>query len=414
MASDAARKDARERSLGGAALRLLALLALAAVVIRTRAVPAAARVGDAAGARAERVRALEHELLELAARQRAVDAELAAAAPAAGGGAARGAAAGKRNRGRRRRRRRGAPGDALRDDGDAAPGARRPTRSSPRTAARRRGATRARRASSGTTGPTRRPRAGADLAPARPRARARASGAAPRSADSGHGRAAERHALHVGDARPARHTRAPRGPRARGVRVVAVHVEGGDLRHQQPGEPRRAAPPLLRRVPPGAAPAPRHLVGGPGDARPRPLLGLALRRRAGPRPDRPAGPAGRAALAPPEPAARENRGRALPRRGDVAARRLQRGGSPTSAGATAATTPRPRRWSSRILGAAAARAQRGAAGAVQGPGRVLGRDVAALAAACRDLAAARVRRRPAVPPASPHGGWARARPVVPC
>ena len=43
MASDAARKDARERSLGGAALRLLALLALAAVVIRTRAVLAAAR-----------------------------------------------------------------------------------------------------------------------------------------------------------------------------------------------------------------------------------------------------------------------------------------------------------------------------------------------------------------------------------
>ena len=83
MASDAARKDARERSLGGAALRLLALLALAAVVIRTRAVLAAARVGDAVGARAERVRALEHELLELAARQRAVDAELAAAAPAA-------------------------------------------------------------------------------------------------------------------------------------------------------------------------------------------------------------------------------------------------------------------------------------------------------------------------------------------
>ena len=71
MASDAARKDARERSLGGAALRLLALLALAAVVIRTRAVLAAARVGDAVGARAERVRALEHELLELAARQRA-------------------------------------------------------------------------------------------------------------------------------------------------------------------------------------------------------------------------------------------------------------------------------------------------------------------------------------------------------
>ena len=50
MASDAARKDARERSLGGAALRLLALLALAAVVIRTRAVLAAARVGDAVGA----------------------------------------------------------------------------------------------------------------------------------------------------------------------------------------------------------------------------------------------------------------------------------------------------------------------------------------------------------------------------
>ena len=47
MASDAARKDARERSLGGAALRLLALLALAAVVIRTRVVLAAARVGDA-------------------------------------------------------------------------------------------------------------------------------------------------------------------------------------------------------------------------------------------------------------------------------------------------------------------------------------------------------------------------------
>ena len=83
MASDAARKDARERSLGGAALRLLALLALAAVVIRTRVVLAAARVGDAVGARAERVRALEHELLELAARQRAVDAELAAAAAAA-------------------------------------------------------------------------------------------------------------------------------------------------------------------------------------------------------------------------------------------------------------------------------------------------------------------------------------------
>ncbi len=50
MASDAARKDARERSLGGAAPRLLALLALAAVVIRTRAVLAAARVGDAVGA----------------------------------------------------------------------------------------------------------------------------------------------------------------------------------------------------------------------------------------------------------------------------------------------------------------------------------------------------------------------------
>ena len=83
MASDAARKDARERSLGGAALRLLALLALAAVVIRTRVVLAAARVGDAVGARAERVRALEHELLELAARQRAVDAELAAGAAAA-------------------------------------------------------------------------------------------------------------------------------------------------------------------------------------------------------------------------------------------------------------------------------------------------------------------------------------------
>ena len=83
MASDAARKDARERSLGGAALRLLALLALAAVVIRTRVVLAAARVGNAVGARAERVRALEHELLELAARQRAVDAELAAAAAAA-------------------------------------------------------------------------------------------------------------------------------------------------------------------------------------------------------------------------------------------------------------------------------------------------------------------------------------------
>ena len=89
MASDAARKDARERSLGGAALRLLALLALAAVVIRTRAVLAAARVGDAVGARAERVRALEHELLELAARQRAVDAELAAAAAAAAAPAAR-------------------------------------------------------------------------------------------------------------------------------------------------------------------------------------------------------------------------------------------------------------------------------------------------------------------------------------
>ena len=83
MASDAARKDARERSLGGAALRLLALLALAAVVIRTRVVLAEARVGEAVGARAERVRALEHELLELAARQRAVDAELAAAAAAA-------------------------------------------------------------------------------------------------------------------------------------------------------------------------------------------------------------------------------------------------------------------------------------------------------------------------------------------
>ena len=89
MASDAARKDARERSLGGAALRLLALLALAAVVIRTRVVLAAARVGDAVGARAERVRALEHELLELAARQRAVDAELAAAAAAAAAPAAR-------------------------------------------------------------------------------------------------------------------------------------------------------------------------------------------------------------------------------------------------------------------------------------------------------------------------------------
>ena len=88
MASDAARKDARERSLGGAALRLLALLALAAVVIRTRVVLAAARVGDAVGARAERVRALEHELLELAARQRAVDAELAAAAAAAAAPAA--------------------------------------------------------------------------------------------------------------------------------------------------------------------------------------------------------------------------------------------------------------------------------------------------------------------------------------
>ena len=74
MASDAARKDARERSLGGAALRLLALLALAAVVIRTRAVLAAARVGDAVGARAERVRALEHELLELAVDERGLPA----------------------------------------------------------------------------------------------------------------------------------------------------------------------------------------------------------------------------------------------------------------------------------------------------------------------------------------------------
>ena len=78
MASDAARKDARERSLGGAALRLLALLALAAVVIRTRAGLAAARVGDAVGARAERVRALEHELdlLRLAAHDERGDARL--------------------------------------------------------------------------------------------------------------------------------------------------------------------------------------------------------------------------------------------------------------------------------------------------------------------------------------------------
>ena len=87
MASDAARKDARERSLGGAALRLLALLALAAVVIRTRAVLAAARVGDAVGARAERVRELEHELLELAASP------------------ARGRRRARRRRRRRRRRR---------------------------------------------------------------------------------------------------------------------------------------------------------------------------------------------------------------------------------------------------------------------------------------------------------------------
>ena len=93
MASDAARKDARERSLGGAALRLLALLALAAVVIRTRVVLAAARVGDAVGARAERVRALEPELLALAARPRAGAAALAAAAAAAAAPAAAAAAA---------------------------------------------------------------------------------------------------------------------------------------------------------------------------------------------------------------------------------------------------------------------------------------------------------------------------------
>ena len=78
MASDSARKDAREQSLGAAALRLLALLALAAVVIRTRAGLEHGRAVTLD--RTERARALEHELLELAARQRAVAAEAAAAA----------------------------------------------------------------------------------------------------------------------------------------------------------------------------------------------------------------------------------------------------------------------------------------------------------------------------------------------
>ena len=118
----------------------------------------------------------------------------------------------------------------------------------------------------------------------------------------------------------------------------------------------------------------------------------------------PAGPAGRAALAPPEPAARENRGRALPRRGDVAARRLQRGGVPRLPLPGRRPPPRhvleggpadPR--------AAAARAQRGAAGAVQGPGRVLGRRGTPRRGAGRGVprprGRLRVRRRPAVPPA---------------
>ena len=339
MASDAARKDARERSLGGAALRLLALLALAAVVIRTRAVLAAARVGDAVGARgSESARALEHEPLELAARQRAVDAELAAAAPAAPASAPaapaappeakpRAAAAAAPSR----------PGDALRDDGDVAPRGRRPTRSSPRTAARRRGATRARRASSGTTGPTRRPARGADLAPgARPRARARASGARPRSARFWSRACSGAARTSVGDARPARHTRAPRGLGPAGsvswlfTWKAATYVINNPAsldarRHRfcvvfhQVRHPLRVISSVVR-----ATRAHDRfwdwLYGvEPGLDRTDPPVR-----------------AGRAALAPPEPAARENRGRRLPssrrrRRAPSAARR----GSPTSsAGAT--------------------------------------------------------------------------------
>mmetsp|Transcript_1586 Transcript_1586/g.5716 ORF Transcript_1586/g.5716 Transcript_1586/m.5716 type:complete len:261 (+) Transcript_1586:652-1434(+) len=159
-----------------------------------------------------------------------------------------------------------------------------------------------------------------------PRAKAALVAGSRAAAGLGDGRAAVGDALYVGDVQPPGRARTPRGPRAGGEHQLVVQLERKVVRHQQPRP--APGPALLRRSPPGAAPAARALFDRQVDKSRRPLLGLALQRRAGaqmrrqaaaPRPRR-------EALALAKRAHRAIRGRAVPSRGDEPARRLPRGG----------------------------------------------------------------------------------------